>query len=293
VTYAGEAPGVKSRALICYASNIGTYFYGGLDMGDTMSDNQSKGGPDPTAPPDADELGPEEKMQAERYMKHYQQNDPVMRYCATQYATMQQAAQAPVQGAEPVKPGTPDSKVDPKADAGKTEPVKPDAKPPEKEPKNDYQADAASIHYAQLQQQVGTLIANQKEFASKLEALQTTNTAITEKYAMEQSKRILTELVSEGYVINDVPKKLAKMTKMDDAGRTELATEIRENYAKEDVAPTGPMIGIFDELATLPNAKGGEATSEEIDLAVAYAEEHKMNPEKDWDKILVEVRKAM
>lgn len=294
VTYQGQFAGVHSRGLVCYESNIGTFFYGGLDNMETMGDNQSKNGPDPTAPPDAQELGPEEKMQAERYMQHYQRTDPVMKYCATQYATMQQAAQAPVQGAPAVAeqntslPGT---------QTPEQKPGKSDEAPAKKGKEDDtkkYEAEATSVHYAALDQKFNTLTAQLGEMTGKLNTLSATNTTITEKYAMAESKRLLTEAISDGVVIKNVPKELEKMVKLDDAGRLAHVNDMRENYAHTDRAPTGPMIGIFDEPATLPG-KEDRGSMEEVDQVVSYAEKNKLNldDEQDYAKCLEAVRKAM
>ena len=306
MTYAGEFAGVTSRALICYESEIGTLLYGGLDMADNMGDKQSTEGPDPTAPPDAMELQGEEKNQAERYMCHYKKNDPVMRHMATQYASMQQAAQEPIpevaagkphEGGKPMEgekqKGLPGDTKEPKGSGPMDH--------PDKEVEEKMAAEVLSVQYAQLTQQVGTLIAAQKETASKLEALQATNVSMTQKYAMEQGKRILTELVLEGVVIKNIPKELERLSKTDDAGRVALANDMRENYAHTEQAPVGPMIGVFDEPTILSNPyaangngprAGTPATPEEVDQAVMYAESHKMDVDKDWDKILQEIRKV-
>lgn len=265
------------------------------------SPKQSDGGPDPTAPPTNVELYGEERMLADRFMKYYEQCHPAIRYMCTKYASEMQAAQEPL-GTEPI-PGPGDqSSVAPPEEGGEQSPpssgAPPEANKSEKKPTKPEKpatevkmaSETPTVNY---QAEFEAIKANQKTLEAKLSALEATNQSLSQNYAMEQSKRILTELVTEGFVIKDMNKELGRMAKLDDAGRIDYAANIRENYAKQEQAPVGPMIGIFDEPLTIPGAKA-KASTAEVDSVVHYAEENKMDLNKDgtFDKILEIIRKA-
>lgn len=256
---------------------------------------QSDGGPDPTAPPTNVELYGEERMMADRFMKYYEQSHPAIRYMCEKYASEMQQAQEPL-GTEPVPgPGDQSSVAPPEEGVSRNAPDSgaPDKKPAKPENPATEVKMASETPTVNYQAEFEAIKANQKTLEAKLTALEATNQSLSQNYAMEQSKRMLSEIVAEGYVIKDANKELVRMAKLDDAGRVDYAANIRENYAKKEMAPTGPMIGIFDEPVSLPGVKA-KATTEEVDRVVRYSEKNKINLEDDgaFEKCLEAVRKA-
>ena len=294
--YEGEFRGVVAT----YASDNVTILYGRqLAENDPKSQDdrrQSATGPDPSAPPNATELQGEEAALADRFMRHYERTNPVIRYMCGKYAQDQQAETEPM-GVEEVDGGEEGEGTEQDGEQHSEKP--PGKKPGEiaEKPEVHMSQDVLPIQYAQLAEEVkglkASLDAQNKATESKLATLMATNQDLSQKYAQEQSKRILTELVTEGFVIKTPAKEIERMAKLDDAGRVEYANNIRENYAKADVAPVGPMIGIFDEPTPIPGTKES-ATSEEVDKVVHYAEKNKIDLDDNgaFEKCLIEIRKT-
>lgn len=266
--------------MMTYQQEDGSILYGADFMGEQ----------DPTKQPDANNgLTPEEKSVFDKFAAYLEQTNPAFKALCAQHAAQTAAQPPPAPPALSVPPGAappapPGAAAPPAAPATPPPAIHPPAahpapaKPPEKV---NMESDVQTIQYAQLEKTVSTLSQTVTGLNEKLAIFEKTNEQTVAKYAQEASLRTLTQLVHEGFKIKDPKKELSKMAAMNDAQRVERANEIRENYARDEVAPIGPMVDIFE------GEVGGEApalTPQDVDQVVKYAEGHDIDAAEDWDK---------
>lgn len=257
--------------------------------------------PDPTEPPTTEELPQEHRDLAEKYMAHYKQHDPLMRYMCGKYESEAAAASAPP--VEPVEPngaaGGPMNGAIPGANKPGEKPG--EKKPPEKKPaatpapkETENMSDTLTVQYQQLALKVDTVVKENKTLASKVDQLARSNAEKDVKYAESEGRRIVQGLVSEGFEIKSPQKLLDKLKKADDAGRKAIVEEVRENYQQIAGDPTrNPFIDVFD--GPVEGGEEDDAFEEKhIAEAVHYAEEHKLDPEdpRQWEKCMKAVVEA-
>lgn len=288
--------------MMTYGDHKHTVFYGSEFLGSEKEEEESpkkgkepgekeESGPsalprDPTQPPTSDELPPEHKELAEKYMEHYKQNDPLMRYMCTKYEAEQAEASAPLP--EEVDPAMADAQNE-NEDADAEKPGK--DKPVMDEEKVNMSQDALAINYADEINALKATVATLKDLPAKVAALSTVNQGLAEKYSASEAKRIVQGLRNEGFVIKSPQKLLDKLSKTDDAGRKAIVEDVRENYAQQEVRrdpSQNPDIEISDDPA-----EGGENYSSGIaddpnnmTEMIQYAEKHKLSMTADWDKIV-------
>ncbi len=266
-----------AMGMLAYAESDNIVRYGsGFDGGDMDPSEKPKEeepkveepkSDDPTGTPDVDALGPEERATADKFAKHYEANHPAFKYMCQKYAEAQaQPAPLPAPAATPLAPpGAPMPAV---------------AKPEEnKEEKVPMSSEIASVQYAQLN-------ATLKALQNDVQSMKSQAHTVQLKYATSESRRILTELASEGFQFKNPQKELERMIKLDDGGRIERAMEIRENYARYEQAPVGMPIGIFDGPAEGGADEAHNLQPGEENAVVKYCERERLDPanEDDYEK---------
>jgi hypothetical protein len=232
---------------------------------------------DPTKPPTVNEPDAAEHEAWKAHMEHYKRTDPMMcQMCKNYEAESAKAletkvdetpAKTPDKGAEKVMGEEPETMAD----------------------------TAVLIQYKQLTEVVTKL-------SAKVDLLSTSNQTMTAKYAASEAKRIVQALTNEGYVIKNPKRLMDKLASTDDAGRKAIVEDVRENYAQVDpgydpsrVQPievyNHGLVETGDEDPTEGFDNQPTIAPEDMTAAIKYAEDNKLDMDKDWDKICAHMAK--
>lgn len=260
----------------------------GQDAQETPPSISPKGtATDPTKPPTVAE--PDQAKHAEwaQHMEYYKRNDPMMLQMCKNYETECAAAIAPEVEGEMGGEKVPGKEGGEKPPMGKEKSGKPKGEPKEQE---NMASEDATVQYAALAQRLDAQEKANKDLTAKVDILATVNGSLTTKYAESEGKRILARLKGLK-VIKDPKKLLAKLAgAADDAARKAIFDDVIENYADLPSEDRDPSQGGEIDVSLDYKVEGAEESDpviEPMDMtaAVKYAEENKLDFDKDYDKI--------
>jgi hypothetical protein len=194
---------------------------------------------EPDMPVESDELDPDEAGIADRYMKHYERNHPVMKHLCQKYG-----AEAGLGGAAPAMPGG--------MNGGLPEPIKNEPTPPPGGPPVPLSREERAAHYERQNQQ---LVKNVAEMTTKV-------------IRMER-ERDLVAYERQGVILN-VAEELADCMTM---SAEQYARHLKRIQTKYERDPSG---GRFLPVAGegLEGNKDGRMTTQRLDQCLAYQREH-------------------
>src|SRR5678815_4533854 len=203
------------------------------------------------------ELNPDEAKTAMRYMAHYERHHPVIKYACDQYRSMQNQGQPPAKGQE-------------------------------------------QMHMSQtitpVPLEVSDLPVEYQQLPQKLTEMEKMLAESQVRYAVSEATRIVDGLILGGWKIKDRKKEIERMTMLDDKGRLERESDIRENYQQVEQDPTrGPMVQVYSGSVEGADGKvdyyGRDLTDDQMQAMVAYAEKNDLDMEDEDD--LKKIREAV
>lgn len=205
---------------------------------------------DPTLQPNADvpaddSLSPEEARTAERFMKHYQNSNPMLKYMCSYGAPGGMQMPSPTSMAPPAP-------IAPLPDAA---PAAPPGPPDEKKDKERMSKESDAIRYSRMQ--------------AEIDALKTREADANLRYQRAECERVVTQLESEGYEL-DRAEEVKELLGLAPDKREAYVARVKKRYQR---APVGGTF-VRTEEPEGPDERYGAGGRGAHDKAMHYMREH-------------------